>query len=83
MSIEFTAAEWGLLRAATKQYKVRRLKGADAKVWRQLVDRVLAKLEQESGKFNSAEDTQEVMLLPPDVESFAIDLSELRLPSYD
>ena len=83
MTIEFTAAEWGLLRASVKQYKVRRLKGADAKVWRQLVDRVLGKLEQESSKFNSPEDTAEVMLLPPDVESYAIDFSDLRLPSYD
>ena len=83
MSIEFTAAEWGLLRASVKQYKVRRLKGADGKVWRQLVDRVLQKLEKESSKFDTPDDTQEAMLLPPDVESFAIDLSGLRLPSYD
>ena len=83
MTIEFTASEWGLLRASVKQYKVRRLKGADAKVWRQLVDRVLAKLEQESSKFDSPESTVEVELEPMEVESYALDFSYLQLPSYD
>ena len=83
MSIEFTAAEWGLLRASVKQYKVRRLKGPDAKVWRGLVDRVLQKLEKESSKFDTPESTVEIELEPMEVETYALDFSDLQLPSYD
>jgi hypothetical protein len=81
--ITLTASEWGLLRASVKQYKVRRLKGTDAKVWRQLVDRVLQKLEKESSKFDTPESTVEVELEPMEIESYAIDFSDLKLPSYD
>jgi hypothetical protein len=82
MALEITASEMGLIRASVRQYKTRKLKGPDAKVFRAMVDRLLEKLDAESSKFGTASDTVEMNLLPPEVEAFAQSLSDLQLPSY-
>ena len=80
MTLQITASEMGLIRAAIRQYKTRRLKGADAKVFREMTDHLLDKLDAESSKYGGPDDAVELSLLPPDVEAFAQSLSDLSLP---
>ncbi len=82
MTLQITASEMGLIRASIRQYKTRKLKGADAKVFRALVDRLLEKLDKEGSKFGTASDTVEMNLLPPDVEAFGQSISDMELPSW-
>ena len=88
MTAKLTASQIGFLVAAAKSYRRKNLNKRDQAVLKQVADDAIAALMTEASKYGTGPGPEleiEVDLLPPDVESYAIDfdcINEL-LPSYD